>query len=93
MDEEISALVKNETWDKCELPKGKKTVGCMWIFSIKYLADGTIDRFKARLVAHGYTQTYGVEYSETFSPMAKIDTIRVLSSIATNKDWQLNTQA
>ena len=51
MEEEISALNKNKTWEKCELPKGKKTVGCRWVYTIKYLADSIIERYKARLVA------------------------------------------
>ena len=78
--------MKNKTWEKCRIPKGKKVVGCKWVFTIKYKSDGTIERYKGRLVAKGYTQTYGIDYSETFSPVAKIDKIRVPFSIAANKD-------
>ena len=65
-------------------------MGCKWIFSIKYKVDGFIDQYMARLVAKGYTQTYGIDYQETFSLVAKQKTIRVLLSLAANLDWPLH---
>ena len=68
---------------------GKKTIGCKWVFSMKYKSDGTIDRYKAKLVAKGYTQAYGIDYQETFTPIAKMNTIRVILSITINLNRSL----
>lgn len=89
MVEEMRALKKNQTWEEVTQPKGIKPVGCKWVFNLKYKADGTFERYKARLVVKGYTQSYGIDYLETFAPVAKMTTIRVLISLAANLGWKL----
>ena len=88
-NEEMKSLQKNETWELVDRPLGKKPVGCQWVYIMKHKANGTIERFKVRLVAKGYTQTYGIDYIDTFAHVAKINTIRVLLSLTTNLDWSL----
>ncbi|RVX11046.1 Retrovirus-related Pol polyprotein from transposon TNT 1-94 [Vitis vinifera] len=88
--EEIRALEKNRTWEVMTLPRGKKPVGYKWVFTVKYKADDTVERYKTRLVAKGFTQTYDIDYTETFAPVAKLNTIRVLLSLAANLDGPLH---
>jgi hypothetical protein len=90
MKEEMHALEKNKTWELVQLPEGKKAVGCKWVFTVKQTPEGKVERYKARLVAKGYSQTYGIDYDETFAPVAKMGTVRTLISCAVNFGWTLH---
>ncbi|KAK8951032.1 hypothetical protein KSP39_PZI004596 [Platanthera zijinensis] len=89
MEEELRALHKNNTWQLVDLPPGKRTVGSRWVFTVKQNQDGIVERYKARLVAQGYTQAQGIDYQDTFAPVAKMNTIRILFSCAVNRGWDL----
>ena len=68
------------------LPTGKKAIGCRWVFAVKFNLDRFVARLKAHLVAKGYAQNYGVDYSDTFSPVAKLTFVRLFISLATSYD-------
>ena len=87
MIEKMDALNGNGTWNLVQLPTRKKVIECRWVFAVKVNLDGLVARLKARLVAKGYAQTYGVNYSDTFSPVAKMISVRLFISLVTTHNW------
>lgn len=85
MQQEIAPLEDNHTWSIVDLPAGKTPIGCKWIYKVNYKASGEVKRYKARLVAKGYSQKAGLDYSKTFSPFAKMVTVRSLVALAASQ--------
>ncbi|KAL0533145.1 hypothetical protein IC582_030360 [Cucumis melo] len=90
MKEELKSMNDNEVWDLVELPKESKRVGCKWVFKTKRDSNGNIERCKARLVAKGYTQKDGIDYKETFSPVSKKDSLRIIMVLVAHYDLELH---
>ncbi|XP_062100607.1 uncharacterized mitochondrial protein AtMg00820-like [Humulus lupulus] len=82
MNEEIKMIEKKETWELVDRSEDKDIIGVKWVYKTKLNLDGSIQKHKARLLAKGYSQQHGVNYNETFSPVAHLDTIRALVSLA-----------
>lgn len=89
MDDEMNSIHKNNTWELVPFPKGKQVIGVKWIYKVKYHADGSVEHHKARLVAKGFVQTPGVDYAETFAPVARLDTIKIILAIAAQYKWPI----
>ncbi len=86
MQEEYDSLV----WSLVPLPKGRKPISCKWVFQIKHGVDGEVERYKARLMARGFTQTFGMDYNETFAPVANFVSIRSILALATIEDMEIH---
>ena len=89
MKYELDSMYSNQVWDLVKMPKGIKPVGCKWVYKRKRGIDGNVETFKVRLVAKWYTQKKGIDYEETFSPVAMLKSIIILLSIATYYDYEI----
>lgn len=90
VDEESTMIQRNQTWYFTEKPQDKKTVGVKWIYKIKTDETGKLQKLKARLAARGFTQSYGEDYNETFAPVSRQETIRIILAVAAQKQWYLH---
>ena len=87
MKEELNMIEKNETWELVDRPRHRKVIGVRWIYKTKLNADGSINKNKARLVVKGYAQEQGIDYQDTFAPVSRMDTIKLLLVLASQKGW------
>ena len=82
MNDELTELGKTQTWELTPLPDGKNLIGCKWVYKVKTQSGGSLERYKARLVAQSFSQKYEIDYEQTFAPVAKITTVRTLIFVA-----------
>jgi hypothetical protein len=85
MKEELDVLLKTGTWDLVDLPAGKSTIGCKWVYKIKTRSDGTVDCYKACFVAKGFTQEYDINYEKTFAPVACLSSVCILIAVSASR--------
>ena len=90
MHEELDSISKNEVWDITELLAGRKPVRCKWVLRKKYKADGSLDKYKARLMAKGFTQQPSVDFVDTYSPVAKFASVRIIMVVTARLDLELH---
>jgi hypothetical protein len=90
MTEEYQSIIKNDVWEIVPRPKSKDVVSSKWIFKIKHVVDGSIEKYKAIFAARGFYQKEGIEYEETFSHVARYTSIRTIIALATKMKWKLH---
>lgn len=90
MTDELKSLVKNDTWDLVDPSIERKPIRNKWIYRIKLKSDGSVDKYKVRLIIKGCSQKAGVDYSETFFPVARFESIRILLALAAAKDYEIS---
>jgi hypothetical protein len=90
MNEEYRSLMENDTWDLVPLLKGRKLVRSKWVYRTKYALYGSVERHKTRLVAKGFSQVEGIYYNETFSPIAKMNSILLFLALAVSHKWEVH---
>jgi hypothetical protein len=90
MQEEYNSLLENQTWDLVSFPSGRKIFRCRWVYRTKSATDGQINRYKSKLVAKSFQQVHGVDYDETFTPVAKMDSICLVVAIVATKGWEVH---
>ncbi|XP_073271461.1 uncharacterized mitochondrial protein AtMg00820-like [Primulina huaijiensis] len=86
----MESILQNHTWELVNLPSGSKSLGCKWVFKRKMKSDGTIDKYKVRLVIKGYHQREGLDYFDTYSPVSIVTSIRVILAIATLRNFEVH---
>ena len=89
MESEIDSMYVNQVWSLVDAPEGVNPIGCKWVYKKKIGADGQVETYKARLVAKGFRQKQGIDYEETFSPVAMLKSIRIMLAIAAYHDYEI----
>ena len=89
MNGELNMIEKNQTWELVERFENRKIIGVKWVFRTKLNVDGSVNKHKARLVVKGFAQVFGIDYSETFAPVARLDTIKMLLALVAQNRWKV----